>query len=119
MEPAQVLPHLATSLRMALGEQTVQDTPPGPIRGAIVRYLGIYVLPWPHGRIKAFTGAFSTPSAGWQRDRELVVELIERFAVTPPDKLGVVHPKLGRMNARDWDVLQYRHLDHHLRQFGA
>jgi hypothetical protein len=48
-----------------------------------------------------------------------VFELIERFATTPPEKLGVVHPSFGRMRPRDWDVLQYRHLDHHLRQFGV
>jgi hypothetical protein len=48
-----------------------------------------------------------------------VVELIERFATTPPEQMGLDHPGFGRMSARDWDVLQYRHLDHHLRQFGV
>ena len=64
-------------------------------------------------------GAFGTPSLGWDRDREVVVELIERFAATPPIRLADAHPSFGRMRPRDWDVLQYRHLDHHLRQFGV
>ncbi len=42
-----------------------------------------------------------------------------RFAVTAPDKLGAMHPSFGPMSARDWDVLQYRHFDHHLTQFSA
>ena len=119
MQPAQLLPHLAGGLRMALGELTPQGSPPGAVRGAIWRYLAIHRLPWPEGKIQSPPGAFSTPSLGWERDRELVVELIERFATAPPDKLGLIHPMFGRMKPRDWDVLQYRHLDHHLRQFGV
>ena len=119
MQPAQLLPHLAGGLRMALGEVTLQGTPPGAVRGAIWRYLAIHRLPWPEGKIQSPPGAFSTPSLGWERDRELVAELIERFATAPPDKMGLIHPMFGRMRPRDWDVLQYRHLDHHLRQFGV
>ena len=119
MEPAQLLPHLATALRMALGECRLEARPPGRIRGTLLRYLAIYCLPWPKGKIEAPPGAFSTPSAGWDRDRQIVVELIERFATTPPERMGIDHPAFGRMSARDWDVLQYRHLDHHLRQFGV
>ena len=89
------------------------------IRGAIFRYFAIHVLPWPEGKIQAPPGSFSTPSVGWDRDREIVIELIERFARLPPDQLAVAHPTFGRMRPRDWDVLQYRHVDHHLRQFGV
>jgi hypothetical protein len=119
MEPAQLLPHLATVLLMALGERKLEGTPPGRIRGTLLRCLAIYCLPWPKGKIQAPADAFSTPSAGWDRDRQIVVELIERFATTPAARMGVDHPVFGRMRARDWDVLQYRHLDHHLRQFGV
>ena len=119
MEPAQLLPHLAGGLRMALGEVTLQGSPPGAIRGAIWRYLAIHRLKWPEGKIQSPPGAFSTPSLGWERDREVVLELIERFATAPLATLGTIHPMFGRMKPRDWDVLQYRHLDHHLRQFGV
>lgn len=119
MKPAQLLPHLAGGLRLALGERKVEGVPPGPVRGALLRYMAIHCLPWPKGKIQSPPGAFGTPSLGWQQDRELVAELIERFAVTPPMQLADAHPSFGRMRPRDWDVLQYRHLDHHLRQFGV
>jgi Protein of unknown function (DUF1569) len=119
MEPAQLLPHLATALRMALGDVRLEGTPPSRVRGTLLKYLAIYCLPWPKGRIQAPAGAFSTPSAGFEQDRQIVVDLIERFASMPPDRMGADHPLFGPMNARDWDVLQYRHLDHHLRQFGV
>lgn len=119
MEPSQLLPHLASGLRMALGERKTEGKPPGELRGAVLRYLAIHRLPWPEGKIPAPPGLFGAGSLGWERDREVVVELIERFAAAPSDNLGVGHPNFGRMKPRDWDVLQYRHLDHHLRQFGV
>ena len=119
MDPEQLLPHLATGVRLALGEWNAEGSPPGRIRGALLRFFAIHHLPWPEGKIQSPPGAFSTPSAGWQRDKEIVLELIERFATTPPEKLGMIHSSFGRMTPRDWDVLQYRHFDHHLRQFGV
>lgn len=31
----------------------------------------------------------------------------------------VSHPFWGKMNAEDWNNLQWKHVDHHLRQFGV
>jgi hypothetical protein len=104
---------------MALGERKMGGSPPGRIRGAVWRYLAIHLLPWPEGKIQSPPGAFDTASLGWEQDRKVVMGLIERFATARPETLGVVHPTFGRMRPRDWDVLQYRHLDHHLRQFGV
>ena len=36
MDPSQLLPHLAGSLRLALGERKLEATPPGPVRGAAI-----------------------------------------------------------------------------------
>ena len=30
-----------------------------------------------------------------------------------------VHPFFGKMTQKEWGILNYKHLDHHLRQFGA
>lgn len=76
-------------------------------------------MPWPKGKIEAPKGAFSTPSVGWDRDRQIVAELIQRVAAAPRETFATMHPTFGRMTLHDWDVLQYRHLDHHLRQFGV
>jgi len=119
MDPSQLLPHLAGSLRLALGERRLEATPPGPVAGAVLRLLAIHCLPWPKGKLQSPPGSFNTPSLGWERDREVVVELIERFATTPGVELAATHPSFGRMRPRDWDTLQYRHFDHHLRQFGV
>ena len=32
---------------------------------------------------------------------------------------GHVHGFFGKMSGHDWGVTQYKHMDHHLRQFGV
>jgi len=119
MEAAQLLPHLADGVRLALGEKKLEGPPKRGLKATVFRYLAIHRLPWPEGKIQSPAGAFKTTSAGWEQDRQIVVGLIERFAVAGPGQLAAEHPSFGRMGPRDWDVLQYRHMDHHLRQFGA
>jgi hypothetical protein len=118
MEPSKLFAHMGDQLRMALGEIET-DPPSGPTRFAPMRYLIVHVLPWPKGRAEAPPQAFTTTPESWGKDRAALLELIKRYVNTPPDQLAETNPFLGRMTARDWDVMSYRHLDHHLTQFGV
>src|SRR5258707_170162 len=71
----QLLPHLGDSLRRALGDKPSEMPTQGLGRFALVRFLYIYVLPWPKGKIQAPKGSFKTPSTGWDSDRKIVVDL--------------------------------------------
>jgi hypothetical protein len=120
MRPDQLLPHLGDGLKLALGElKRGTGKQKRGIGAWLWRYLAIHRLPWPEGKIQSPSGAFETGTEGFEPDRTKVIQLIERFAVATPDQFAVEHPAFGRMAPRDWDVLQYRHFDHHLRQFGA
>jgi len=117
MEHAQLLPHLADGLRMILnGSQT---TPSGPLRFAPARYLAIHRMKWPEGKIEAPQEAFKTESRGFEEDRAAVLGLLHDYMNRAPATLSKTHPSFGRMKPADWDVLLYRHMDHHLRQFSC
>ncbi len=118
MEVTQMVAHVADQLRIALRDVPVQAVR-GPFRFAPLRYLIIHVLPWPKGRAKAPPEAFTTAPTQLDADRTALIALIERFASAPAAQLCPVHPLFGPVTARDWDVLSWRHLDHHLRQFGV
>ncbi len=118
MELPQMLAHAADALRIAVGDINV-DKARGLLRFAPMRYLMIYVLPWPKGKAQAPREARTTAPTDWEEDRATLLALIDRFATTPPSDAPPLHPLFGRMTARDWDVFSYRHLDHHLRQFSA
>ena len=118
MDVGQMLCHVGDQLRMALGD--IATTPRrGPFRLPPIRYLIIHVLPWPRGRAQAPPEAFTTTPSEWEADRAAVIELIERFGEAADGDLAPVNPVFGRLSGRDWAVLSYRHLDHHLRQFSA
>jgi hypothetical protein len=83
-----------------------------------LRRLIIHWLPWPQGKAQAPPELFTTKPVTLDGDRETLRVLIERFARAAPEDPWPHHPKFGAMSGRDWGVLAYRHLDHHLRQFG-
>lgn len=54
----------------------------------------------------------------FEKEKELFIELISRFpAHTLPSKM--YHPAFGNLKPKEWGVLNWMHLDHHLRQFGV
>jgi hypothetical protein len=53
------------------------------------------------------------------KERNKLIALIRLFAERKADIAGFVHPFFGKMTEQEWDILQWKHLDHHLRQFGV
>lgn len=117
MNCQQMVTHLADGLRMALGELEVKprgrflSVPP-------LKQLIVYWLPFPKGAPTA--PELRRRSAG-EIDGEVAAigELLDAFARRDRRGPWPDHPAFGRLGARGWGVLAYRHLDHHLRQFGV
>lgn len=118
MDCTTMVGHCADGLRMVLGERDL-GPPRGPLRFAPMRYLLIHVVPWPKGKAKAPMEPRKRSAEEFEEQRERLLGLLERTASTPPGDFAETHPLFGRMKHRDWGVLVYRHLDHHLTQFGA
>jgi Protein of unknown function (DUF1569) len=53
-------------------------------------------------------------------ERERLCGLIDQFAAAGPQGC-TTHPLsfFGRLTPEEWATLMYKHLDHHLRQFGV
>jgi len=53
-------------------------------------------------------------------ERHRLSTLVDRFCQAGPDAAGrQIHSFFGRFIGGEWGRLTYKHLDHHLRQFGA
>jgi hypothetical protein len=116
MDCPKMLAHIGDALKMATGELHVPFKRT-PLRLWPVRTLFIYWLPMPKGAPTAPVLVRRTADE-WQRE---VDDVCGRLRAFPPQVDGEwpVHPVFGPMTARDWGVLGYKHLDHHLRQFGV
>lgn len=121
MSPHGAICHLSDAFRLALGEK-----PAAPQRGrfkSLTRFVALHLpFDWPHGIVtvpEAEQGCGGTTPIEFEHDRAELLALIARFSAARPDELQPAHPMLGAMSTREWGRWGYRHLDHHLRQFGA
>jgi hypothetical protein len=53
----------------------------------------------------------------FEQDVAKLAEVTEEF-VSRIDPVAMHHPAMGRLSAAEWGRWGYRHMDHHLRQFG-
>lgn len=120
MNPAQAVAHCAHALEMAFGERK-------PARVPIGRVLGWAIKPLALGNDAPMRKNSPTvPDIEMKDARDLDVErprllaLIDRFG-TAGAAACTDHPHafFGRLTADEWAILMYKHLDHHLRQFGV
>ncbi len=118
MTAPQMIAHLYDQMTHTLGDAKVEDML-GWMHNPVIKYMAIYVLPWPKGRIKGPAGAFVTKPAEWTADVARLEEQLNRLATKRHQAAWPDHPKFGAMNGRDWATFCYRHFDHHLTQFGV
>ena len=117
LTPLQMVAHLSDSLRMASGELEVAPKKV-PIRFSPLKELVLYVLPIPKGLP-------TSPELIRRKPREWSIEIAELreelngLVQRGAEALAPAHPAFGKLSAKQWGVLIYRHMDHHLRQFGV
>ena len=59
-----------------------------------------------------------TRPGGFEQDCARVVEALRALVTAPEESLSPVHFRFGPMARTDWHRWAYRHVDHHLQQFG-
>ncbi len=120
MNAAQAIAHCAAGLELALGDRT----PPRLFLGSII---GGIIKPMVFGDDKPMRrnsptvkGLVVQDERDLSKERERLRGLIDRFAASGPEGC-TTHPHsfFGRLTPDEWAVLMYKHLDHHLRQFGV
>ncbi|HEX2204125.1 MAG TPA: DUF1569 domain-containing protein [Longimicrobium sp.] len=118
MDAPRMVAHLNDALRMGLGELPTEPVGNAILRNPLVSWLLINVLPWPKGTPTA-PELLAAPPGAWDADTRVFRELLERVGAAGPRAGWPAHPIFGRLSGKRWGELVYRHVDHHLRQFGA
>lgn len=119
MSVAQMLAHCQVPLRVAGGELILKRGLIGFLFGKLAKKK--LAGPEPFGRNMPTAPEFIVRDArDFTVEQKRLVELVQRFAERGPGGLTrEPHPFFGPMTVEEWDRLQWKHLDHHLRQFGA
>lgn len=121
MNAAQAMAHCALALDMASGDS---NPPPGPLG---LRIIGRLVKPLvlrddePLRRnVQTSPVLVVSDERHLARECERLRIAIDRFAASGPAGC-TTHPHFffGRLTPNQWAILTYKHIDHHLRQFGV
>jgi hypothetical protein len=118
MNVVAMLRHLGLSARMATGDLAVASVNKRPFQIFPLKHLLLYVLPFPKGAPTA-TELHPGEAESFDEERALLLNLLEQIAAGPHDGPGPAHPLFGPLSRREWGVVTYKHVDHHLKQFGA
>ncbi len=118
MAAHQMICHLTDSFKGVIGEKTVSAAPVA--MPTLMKWLALHTaMPWPHNvrtRPEMEQGIGGTPPSDWEEDRRRLREWILSFHLR---REFVAHPMFGPMSWEDWQIWGFRHVDHHLRQFGV
>ena len=110
--------HVSCDLRQALGELDA-GPPSGPLARFPMNWLAIHAMPWPRGRGKSPPEFLATRPTTWTSDVNRLGDLIGRFSARGPAAPWPPSRVFGRISGNSWGVMEHKHLDHHLRQFGV
>jgi hypothetical protein len=117
MSAPQMLAHLVDWMLMAEGK--LKAAPKRrPLRYPVIKQLAIYWLPFPKG-VPTAPELLGRPPLEWTVEQNAMQQHLESFAQLSSKSDWPEHPAFGKLTPQAWGVLGYRHMDHHLRQFGV
>lgn len=120
MKPEQMLAHCTAGLAMAMGEIRPPRALIGRLIGPAVKRVALRDEEPMRRNSPTARELVIGDNCDFAAESERLCAAIGWFAAAGP--VGcTAHPHafFGRLTPEEWAVLMYKHLDHHLRQFGA
>lgn len=119
MTAGQMLAHCQQPLRVATGELRLKRNLMGLLFGRMAKRM--LMKPGPmRPNLPTAPEFVVADERDFAREKAALLALVQAFGEAGPAGLTrEPHPFFGRLQAEEWQTLQWKHLDHHLRQFGA
>jgi hypothetical protein len=119
MTPAQMVTHAQRPFKVAFEELKLKRGLIGVLFGGMARKKMTGSQPF--GKNLPTDPNFIVKThPDFDLEKNNLIGYVKTFAQKgPPGITKEPHPFFGKMTAEEWDTLMYKHLDHHLRQFGV
>jgi hypothetical protein len=120
MNAPQVVAHCSAGIELATGDRTSPRLFLGRILGRIIKPLALGNDAPMRRNSPTINCLVIEGERNLEPERQRLYALIDHFAAAGPEGC-TQHPHafFGRLTPEEWAELMYKHLDHHLRQFGA
>lgn len=120
----RMLAHAVQSVHMMTGTIPVEAVRTSrALRSFPLKHLLIHVIPFPKGlpttpELLARAAVDPADEGAWAAEVAAFGRALDRIPEVERAGRWPAHPAFGPLTGHQWGVLQYRHLDHHFRQFG-
>ncbi len=119
MSVAQMLAHCKEAFRVPLSDKPLKANFFLRLIGPLGKKMLYNDKPWRHG-LPTAPNFVIKDERDFEKEKAGLTELITRFHHLGPDGTGKFpHPVFGRFTKEQWGKAMWKHLDHHLRQFGV
>ena len=119
MNVSQMLAHCIVPTRVSSGEIEGHKSFLGKIFGRIAKKQLLADQPMKRN-LPTAPNFIIKETPDFYLSQQALKEAIQRLYETDQDELkGRKHPFFGKMSVEEWGILNYKHYDHHLRQFGV
>ena len=119
MNLEQMLVHCTTQLKLSLGEVSAEQQGPSFMRSKLGKWILFSNIPWPRNvgtPNEMNAGLLSSKPTDVENEKITLLSYIEKARQEEQLKK---HPFFGELNRKEWGRLIFKHLDHHLKQFGS
>jgi hypothetical protein len=118
MNAAQMMAHCQAPFESFFSQKQLRRGLIGYLFGRVAKKKLFSEKPWPRSlpTAKAYT---ITNQREFNKEKEKLIGWINRFASEGYTVTTSTHPFFGKMSSQEWALLAYKHMNHHLTQFGA
>ena len=120
MMPAQALAHCTLGMELALGDRRPPRMLIGRLIGRVIKPMAFKESEPMRRNSPTIPGFVVADTRDLDVEREKLSGIIDRFAACGPAGC-TTHPHsfFGRLTPDEWSFWMYKHIDHHLQQFGV
>jgi len=119
MNAAQMLAHCQEAFKVPLSKKSPPKMYPFALIGWMMKSKLYNDSPWSQGLPTAPSFKIQD-ERDFEKEKKQLTEMVTRFHQSDPGVIEkIVHPVFGKFTGEQWGKSIYKHLDHHLRQFGV
>jgi hypothetical protein len=119
MNVAQMLAHVSQAYNVPLSDTPTPRLFWGRLVGWAIKPMMYNDKPWKQN-LPTAPSFIITEERNFNRELLNILNLVERFHTAGAENIGSnPHPIFGKFTTDQWGIAMYKHLNHHLEQFGV
>jgi hypothetical protein len=119
MNVSQMLFHCTVPLKVAFGEVKLKRSVVGWLFGPLAKRRLVSEKPFDKN-LPTDKNFIAKHQPDFTAEKQSLEVLVQKFLNAGVEGISnEPHPFFGKMTPEEWGILSYKHLDHHLRQFGV